>query len=89
LIGTNSSRDSVGAIVRFIVGGRQRALWSVAGDGYLCSNERFLHAGLGGYSTIESVSVTWRDGTVEQFGSLPADATHLLIQGKVRAFALD
>jgi tetratricopeptide (TPR) repeat protein len=89
LIGTNSSRDSVGAIVRFIVGGRQRALWSVAGDGYLCSNERFLHAGLGGYSTIENVSVTWRDGTVEQFGSLPADATHLLIQGKVRAFALD
>ncbi len=89
LVGTEVSRDGVGAIVRFRAGGRQRTLWSVSGDGYLCSNERILHAGIGKNEQVEQIEVTWRDGSVQSFGDLSADKLYLLIQGQKEAFSID
>ncbi len=88
LVGTRNSRDAVGAVVRFESGGRSRALWALAGDGYMCSNERILRAGLGEANRVENVSVTWQDGTVDQLGSLDADAQYIIVQGEIKAFRL-
>lgn len=86
LVGTDSSRDAIGAIIRFRCGSRTRTLWALSGSGYLCSNEPELRAGLGSETLITDVSVTWPDGSVEDFGTLSADQTYLLVQGDRTAY---
>lgn len=86
-IGTKSSRDAIGATIRFSVDGRQRTMWLLSGDGYMCSNEQILKAGLGHNDHADDVSVTWPDGTTESFGSINAGQTCLLIEGTGEAFA--
>jgi hypothetical protein len=88
LVGTHCSRDAVGAVVRFQIDGRSRTLWALAGDGYMCSNERILHAGLGESDRVENVTVTWQDGTIDQVGSLDADSEYIIVQGKNNAYKL-
>ncbi len=86
LIGTRNSRDATGAVMRFTVNGQNRALWCLSGDGYFCSNERLVRAGLGTANKIESVTVTWQDGTVDKIGALNANAQYVIVQGEGKAF---
>ncbi len=83
LVGTRSSRDAVGSIVRFHVNGRQRKLWCLSGDGYMCSNERILRAGVGNSTRIENVSVAWPDGSIDELGSLDVNTEYILIQDEL------
>ena len=85
-VGTTSSRDAIGAIIKFVVGGRQRAMWLLSGDGYMSSNERILKAGIGSNDRAEDVTVTWPSGRVESFGTIGAGQTCLLIEGTSEAF---
>jgi hypothetical protein len=89
LVGTESSRDAVGAVVRFEAGGRRRTLWQLAGDGYMCSNERVLRAGLGSATEVKEVTVTWQDGTVDELGTLTCGGQYLIVQGDGEVFRLD
>jgi len=86
LVGTSNSRDAVGTIIRFDCGGRSRALWSLAGDGYLCCNEKTLHAGLGDVERVDNVTVTWQNGRIDHLGSLKADSEYLIVEGAKEAF---
>lgn len=86
LVGRQTSRDAVGAVVRFDVAGRQRTLWCLAGNGYMCSNETILRAGLGTADRVENVTVTWQDGSVDAIGTLDANAEYLIVQGDQEAF---
>ena len=88
LIGTSSSRDAIGAIVRLESDGRQRTLWSLAGDGYMCSNERILRAGVGSADEVTGVTVTWQDGSVDRIGTLETNAEYTIVQGGGEAFRL-
>ncbi len=89
LVATRDSRDAIGAVVRFECGGRNRTLWSLAGDGYMCSNERWLRAGLGQADQVENVTVTWQDGSVEHLGTLKSNGDYLIVQGDGEVFAMD
>lgn len=80
LVGRDVSRDAVGAVIRFEVDGKPRTLWRVSGDGYFCTNESTLIAGLGSASEITDVTVTWHDGTVQQCDTLRANGLYLIIQ---------
>ncbi|MEO1524106.1 MAG: FG-GAP-like repeat-containing protein [Planctomycetota bacterium] len=82
LVGTTSSRDAIGATITFVAGNDTRKLWLLSGDGYMCSNERRLHAGIGAHARVKDVVVTWPSGVRESFGSLQADQLHLLIEGE-------
>lgn len=86
LVGTSSSRDAVGAVIRFECNGKSRTLWRLSGDGYMCSNEKTLIAGLGQQDTISKLTVTWQDGSVDRIGSLPADKQYVITQGMGEAF---
>lgn len=88
LAGTHCSRDAVGAIIRFHVNGEARTLWMLAGDGYFCSNEKTLLAGLGEASEVTDVTVTWQDGAVDELGTLKANTQYLIVQGTGEAFPL-
>ena len=88
-IGTASSRDAIGAVVRFVASGRQRVIWLLSGDGYMCSNERILKAGIGASDRVEDVTVSWPSGTHESFGTLSAGGTYLLVEGSGEPFSID
>ncbi len=86
-VGTKSSRDAVGAVVHFTAAGRRRAMWLLAGDGYMSSNQRVLRAGVGTSTHVEDVTVTWPSGLVESYGNVAADRVHLFVEGSGKAFA--
>ncbi|MDG2224232.1 MAG: FG-GAP-like repeat-containing protein [Rubripirellula sp.] len=88
LTATRSSRDAVGAVIRFTVNGKQRVMWMLSGDGYFCSNEKTLIAGIGEANEVTDVSVTWQDGSVDDIGTLPANTQQLIIEGAGEAFTL-
>ncbi|WP_372717734.1 FG-GAP-like repeat-containing protein [Novipirellula sp.] len=81
LVGTLNQRDAVGAVVRFDCGSRQQTLWALAGDGYLCCNQKVLRAGLGEVDQVCNVTVTWQNGNVDKLGTLDADSEYLVVQG--------
>ena len=89
LVGTKCSRDAVGAVLTMKINGESRTMWVRSGDGYLCSNERVLRAGLGSSTQVDQVTVTWQDGTFDHFGSMNADSQYLLVQGERQAFQLE
>lgn len=88
LVATDCSRDAVGAMIRFKCNGQSRTLWVLSGDGYFCSNEKTLIAGLGETDVVTDVTVTWQDGSVDQLGTLAANQSYLIAQGSGEAFSL-
>ena len=72
LIGHRSNRDGVGAMVTVKAGGRTRTAVRLAGDSYLSSSDPRLHFGLGDASVVDSISVRWPSGVVQNIGSRPA-----------------
>ena len=86
-VGTTSSRDAIGAVVKFVADGRNHAIWLLSGDGYMSSNERILKAGIGASEEAENVTVTWPNGQAESFGTINAGQTHVLVEGTGEAFA--
>jgi hypothetical protein len=86
LVGTQSSRDAIGAVVRFDCAGRERTLWCLSGHGYMCSDEQILRAGLGQADRVENVTVTWQDGSIDEIGTLDANAQYVIVQGDEAAF---
>ncbi len=53
----------------------------VGGSGYQAANEKLLQFGLGQASEVEQVTIKWPDGSTQQFGPLPADATVRIVEG--------
>lgn len=92
LVDTRQARDGVGAVIRFELDGSEedgsRALFRLAGSGYLCSNQPELVAGTGQAKKIRNVRVTWPDGSEQTLGNLQSDKKYLIVRGQ-RPFALD
>jgi len=80
LVGTESSRDAIGATVRIATPHRQIIRHLTAGDGFQSSNERRLVFGLGTETVIEELHVQWPSGTTETLTDIPIDADVLLIE---------
>jgi hypothetical protein len=88
LVATASSRDAVGAVIRFKSNGQPRTLWQLSGDGYFCSNEKTLIAGLGSADVVTDVTVNWQDGSIDTIGTLATNRQYLVVQGEGEAFRL-
>lgn len=82
LIGTRTNRDAVGTIVTIVDGDWRRTQQQVAGDGYLCANERLLTFGLGMRTTVPKLDVRWLDGSTETFENIDADQEIVVVQGR-------
>jgi hypothetical protein len=68
-----NGRDSLGAEVTAMVGGRRVMRTVRAAYSYLASNDPRVHLGLGAATTVANVTVRWPDGSTESFGDQPAD----------------
>ena len=85
LIGTESSRDAIGAKVRVTVSsGQERFAQITAGDGYESSNERLITLGCGPIDQVDQVEITWPSGQVSTADRVQLDQAWLLIEGQTK-----
>jgi hypothetical protein len=66
-------RDAIGARLSIVSGGRTIRRDVRTGYSYLAANDPRVHVGLGDLRSVESVTVTWPDGSQERFGPFDAD----------------
>ena len=82
LVGTNSSRDAIGARLRIRLSSTdQRVVQLTAGDGYESSNQRMIDVGIGPVDQIEEIEIRWPSGHVETKTGIDVKTTWLAIEG--------
>jgi tetratricopeptide (TPR) repeat protein len=81
-------RDAIGATVTSEVGGRTRSSQLLAGDGYMCTNQRRISIGMGAATVCGDVRVRWPSGNDESFGDIVAGEDVLLVEGTGSPFRL-
>jgi hypothetical protein len=80
-VGVKSNRDGIGARVEVTVGGLRQVDEIRSGGSYLSQNGLGLHFGLGSFSKIEQITVTWPSGLVDKWNDIPSDQWILLQEG--------
>jgi len=81
LIGVNSNRCAVGAILRLDLAERTIVRCLHAGSGYLSTDEATMLIGVGPAEEVRRVSVDWPGGQRETWESLRTNRTWRLIEG--------
>jgi hypothetical protein len=67
LIGTQSNRDGIGAVVRAWYGGATSSRTVKSGSSYLSQSELPVTFGLGRHESVERVVINWPSGRVEEY----------------------
>lgn len=78
-------RDIVGARVVLEAAGRRQTRFAKGGGSYASSSDRRLVFGLGTADRIDKVTVTWPDGTQQEWTGLAIDRYYQLVQGEKEA----
>jgi hypothetical protein len=73
LIGTQSNRDGIGAILKLTSGGAVRVEQSKGGTSYMSASDPRIHFGLGKRTKIDSLMITWPSGHVDKLANLSVD----------------
>jgi hypothetical protein len=80
LVGVQSNRDAVGAVVRARTGATTQLRQITAGEGFYASHDKRPLFGLGA-ATAADVEIRWPSGKIEKFEQLAADKTYLVKEG--------
>ncbi|HEX4964356.1 MAG TPA: CRTAC1 family protein [Thermoanaerobaculia bacterium] len=81
-VGTKSTRDGLGAVVRVTsTGGKQWAMVR-SGSSYCSQSELAPTFGLGPDKTVQALEIDWPSGTKQRFTNLPADQVVTVDEGK-------
>ena len=75
LEGVQSNRDAIGTVVYVTVGGITQVREFQGGVHRLSQDQRQLHFGLGGFSSIERIEIHWPTGAVSTLSDVEADQT--------------
>ena len=81
LIGTQSNRSAIGALVRIVTSNGEQRQEVRGGGSYYSQNDLRLHFGIGDARTIDRVNVRWPNGLEESWSGLAADRLHALKEG--------
>ena len=73
LVGTESNRDGIGAIVKILAGEREQVGLRRSTTGYLSQNDHRMHFGLADAEQVEFIEVTWPSGKVQQLENIEAN----------------
>jgi hypothetical protein len=82
LVGTQSNRDAIGAVVRIFVQGHQQTRMVRSGSSYLSQSELPVTFGLGKQEEIERVVIDWPNGRSEEYKQLKAGKAYQVIESK-------
>ena len=80
LVGTQSNRDAIGALVRIYHGGTSQSRWVKGGSSYLSQSELPLTFGLGKRDQIDRVVIQWPNGRTEDYKNLAAGRTYECVE---------
>jgi hypothetical protein len=81
LVATQTSRDAIGARVSLNFSGREVTRQLAAGDGYMASNERVIHFGLGDADSVRRVTIQWPSGATSLLNAVPNDSSLTIVEG--------
>jgi hypothetical protein len=82
LLGVQSNRDAIGAVVRIECGGISQSRMVKSGSSYLSQSELPLTFGLGENDNVPHVAIRWPNGRTEEYKNLPAGKTYLCTESK-------
>ncbi len=82
LVGTQSERDAIGAVVKIRTSGKESSHWVVAGDGYFSRNEAVVPIGLGKDDHVDEITITWPSGSIQTLTHIDADQRLLVIENE-------
>jgi hypothetical protein len=78
---TQTARDAIGARVTVRIDNRKSTRQLLAGDGYMASNERVVHFGLGHSDHVDEIAIQWPSGATSMLKLPPIDSTFLVVEG--------
>ncbi|PYR58710.1 MAG: RNA-binding protein [Acidobacteria bacterium] len=81
LIGTQSNRSAIGALVRLVTADGEQRQEVRGGGSYLSQNDLRVHFGLGTARAVDRVDVRWPNGLEETWPELAIDRSHTLKEG--------
>ncbi len=82
LVGTQSNRDAIGAVVRLFAEGVQQTRMVRSGSSYLSQSELPVTFGVGKQEQIERVVVEWPSGRTEEYKSLRTGKSYQVTEGR-------
>ncbi len=82
LMGVTSNRDAIGASVEVHAAGRRIVRLCQGSQGYLSTDSRRVHVGLGKAMQADSVTIRWPSGSRETWRGLRCGEAHNLIEGR-------
>ena len=82
LVGTESERDAIGATIRVTAGKQSWMHQRLAGNGFECANEGFVHLGLGTLEKIDSLEITWTSGKTSNWRDLGVNRRYRAIEAQ-------
>ncbi len=80
-VGTQSHRDAIGVTITIQSGSVKRSSQLVAGCGYLVTNQKIIHFGLGNNSAVDSVEVSWPSGQSQRFENVQVNTHFQIVEG--------
>ena len=81
-VGTRSNKDGFGARVQVKVGGLTQSLEVRVNSSFESASDPRLHFGLGSANKVDSISIRWPSGIVDQIGTQSADQELTIQEGK-------
>ncbi len=85
LVGADSNRDGIGALVIVEAGGLTQSAQRTGGGSYQAAHDLRLHFGLAQTELVDSVEVRWPSGTIDRIEGVNADTVLVVSEGAGRA----
>jgi hypothetical protein len=82
LVGTESNRDAIGAMVRVFADGKQQTRMVRSGSSYLSQSELPVTIGVGKLQRIDRLVVEWPSGKTEQYPALRTGRAFQITENK-------
>jgi len=82
LVGTNSNRDGIGALVRLYNHGEVQSRIVHSGSSYLSQSELPITFGVGKEARIERVTIHWPNGRIEEYKNLLPGKAYQVLESK-------
>ena len=81
LVGSESNRDGIGAVVRVTAGSDTQSQILRSGSSYLSSSELVLTFGLAGHTQADTIEIHWPSGQTDRATNVPADQIVTIKEG--------
>lgn len=82
LVGTQSNRDGIGAVVRVTTSDGTQTQMLKSGSSYLAANELVLTFGVGKLDKADTIEIRWPSGQVDKLSNVTVGRTVVISEGK-------